>query len=83
MTKLQAYVGQYGPRKIWIENDQLYYQRENRPRYKLIPMGEDRFMLEGLDYFRIQFVSDSTGIVVELVGLYEGGYRDSNKRDGK
>jgi len=83
VAKLQAYVGQYGPRKIWIENDQLYYQRENGPRYKLIPMGEDRFMLQGLDYFRIQLVHDSTGTVVELIGLYEGGYRDSNKRDGK
>lgn len=83
VIKLQAYVGGYGPRKIWIENDQLYYQREERPKYRLIPMGEDRFMLQGMDNFRIQFVHDSAGTVVELVGLYEGGYRDSNKRDGK
>ncbi len=83
IAKLQTYVGRYGPRKIWIEDGELYYQREDRPKYKLIPMGEDRFMLEGMDNFRIQLVRDITGTVVELIGLYEGGHRDSNKRDGK
>ncbi len=79
-SKLQAYVGQYGPRKIWAEDGELYYQREDRPKYKLVPMGNDMFILEGLDYFRIQFVRGSSGTMDELVGLYKGGHRDSNKR---
>jgi hypothetical protein len=78
--KLQAYVGQYGPRKIWIEDAQLYYQREERPRYKLIPMGDHRFMLEGLDYFRIQFVVEESGNATELIGQYDNGRTDSHKR---
>jgi len=80
MSQLQAYVGQYGPRKIWIEDDQLYYQRENRPRYKLIPMGDHWFMLEGLDYFRTQFVADEKGAINELIGQYDTGQTDSHKR---
>ncbi len=77
---LKIYVGQYGPRKIWMENKELYYQRENRPKYKLIPMGDHWFMLDGLDYFRIQFIVDEKGKATELVGHYSSGTMDSNKR---
>jgi hypothetical protein len=80
VSKLQAYIGQYGPRRIWIEDGQIYYQREERPRYKLIPMGDHRFMLEGLDYFRIQFVEDEEGEVNELIGHYDNGRTDGHKR---
>lgn len=80
VSKLQAYVGQYGPRRIWIENDQLYYQREERPRYKLTPMGDHWFMIEELDYFRIQFVVDENGEVNELIGHYDTGRTDGHKR---
>jgi hypothetical protein len=76
---LKIYVGQYGPRKIWMENGDLCYQREDRPKYKLIPMGNHWFMLEGLDYFRIQFIMDEKGKATELVGHYSSGTTDSNK----
>lgn len=77
--QLRAYVGEYGPRKIWVEGGELYYQREDRPKYKLIPMGDHKFMLDGLDYFRIQFLVDDKGEVNELVGQYDNGRTDSNK----
>jgi len=78
--ELQKYAGQFGPRKIWLEDNSLYYQREDRPRYKLIPMGNHWFMLEDLDYFRIEFVSDESGQINELIGHYDSGQTDSNKR---
>jgi len=78
--KLKVYVGEYGPRKIWIENVELYYQREDRPKYKLIPMGNHWFMLDGLDYFRIQFIIDGKGKATELIGHYSSGPADSHKR---
>jgi hypothetical protein len=74
-------VGQYGPRKIWVEGGELYYQREDRPKYKLTPMGNHWFMIEELDYFRIEFVADENGEFNELIGHYDSGYTDSNKRD--
>jgi len=80
---MAAYVGMYGPRKIWLENGMLYYQREGRPQNKLIPMGEDTFMLEGLDYFRLKFNKDEAGNAVELVGMYDNGETDSHKREEK
>ncbi len=38
---LKKYVGVYGPRKLTLENGDLYYQREDRPKMKMIPMKED------------------------------------------
>lgn len=79
--ELQSLVGTYGPRAITLENGELYYQRQDRPKYRLIPMGNDTFMLDGLDYFRVQFGRDETGAVAELIGLYDNGQKDGNPKD--
>jgi len=78
---LKSYAGSYGPRQIRFEDGGLVYQREGRPAFKMIPMTEDTFWFEDIDYFRIKFVKDGNGNVTELVGLYQGGRTDSNKRD--
>jgi hypothetical protein len=80
-SQLQAYVGQYGPRKIWIQNGELYYQRGENPKYKLIPMGDHRFMIEEIDYFRVKFVLDDPGQASEIIGQYDNGRTDGHKRD--
>ncbi len=54
----------------------------NDLRHRLIPMGDDRFALEGLDDFRIRFERDATGAVVTLVGLYAGGGEEPSPRSG-
>lgn len=77
---LMTCAGVFGPRTIRYENGSLYYQREGRPEFKLIPMGEDRFMVETLDYFRLKFTRDSSGKVTELTGQYDNGDTDSNAR---
>ncbi len=74
------YTGAFGPRVITFENGSLYYQRDGRTKYKLTPMGDDLFGLEGLDYFRIQFVRELDGTVNKLVGTYDNGRKDMNMR---
>lgn len=75
------FVGTYGPRTITLEEGNLFYQREGRPKYQLIPMGDDRFILQGDDdTFRIKFVRSNDGQVKELKGEYKNGYSDSNPR---
>jgi hypothetical protein len=76
----KQYVGTYGPRRIFIENGELYYQRENRPRFKLEPMGEDLFRVGDLEYFRLTFEKDQKGKVVKIIGLYDSGRTDGNDR---
>jgi hypothetical protein len=77
---LASCAGTYGPRSVRFESGTLYYRREGRPEFKLIPMGGDRFMVETLDYFRMQFRRDSTGRVAELIGQYDNGETDVNPR---
>ncbi|MDH4223709.1 MAG: S41 family peptidase [candidate division Zixibacteria bacterium] len=79
-SQLKIYVGQYGPRKIWIEEGKLYYQRGENPRFRLIPMGNHMFMVEELDYFRLQFIVDEKGESTEVIGHYSDGYTDSHKK---
>jgi hypothetical protein len=80
---LKQYAGQYGTRRIFLKGGELYYHREDRPVYRLIPLGGDLFRLDGLDYFRIAFTRDESGAVTELVGLYDSGERDVSARTGK
>ncbi|MGB8657559.1 MAG: S41 family peptidase [Candidatus Zixiibacteriota bacterium] len=77
---MQKYAGKYGPRTITLENGELYYQREGRPKYKMIPLSQDTFIFDELRYFRLKFVSDSTGRVTEVVGMYNDGRTDSSAR---
>jgi len=77
---LQAYTGRYGPRKIQLQEGGLYYQRDNRPAFYMIPMKKDWFMFEELEYFRIEFRRDDTGRAIEIVGHYDNGDSDSHKR---
>ena len=76
---LMKYAGQYGERKITYENGELFYQRTG-PKYRLIPLKENLFALEDLDYFRIEITTDKMGTVTELVGIYDDGRHNISKR---
>ncbi len=79
--ELKKYIGQYGPRHIKLDGETMVYQKKGRDPYVMTPMGDDRFMIVGLDYFRIQFERDDNGKVIRLVGMYNNGRRDGNDRD--
>ncbi len=81
-AELEAFVGVYGPRKIRLEDGALRYQRDEGPVYRLVPLGGDRFALDGLEFFRIRFERDASGTVVTLVGLYENGREEPSSRSG-
>ncbi|MBU0983093.1 MAG: S41 family peptidase [candidate division Zixibacteria bacterium] len=77
---LGQYTGTFGPRRFWIEDGILLYQREGRDPYPMFPMGDDLFGLKGLAYFRVQFERDDNGRVVSLTGKYDNGHTDHNEK---
>jgi hypothetical protein len=79
--QMKAYVGSYGPRHILIDDGVLYYQREDRPRHELVPIGEDLFRVGDLEYFRLSFERSESGEVVKVIGVYDNGRTDENERD--
>ena len=79
-SEMQSYAGSYGPRVVTLENGELYYQRGEGTKYKLIPMGNHKFSIAEIPYFRIQF-EHKDDQVVALVGTYDNGRTDKNMRD--
>ena len=79
--ELKKFEGDYGPRHIRLEGEDLIYQRDGRDAMRMFPMGEDTFRIADLDYFRIRFERDEKEKVVRLVGMYDDGRVDGNDRD--
>ena len=77
---MASYAGQYGPRVLTFEDGKLFYQREGRQKYELIPMAEDLFSIEALDYFRLK-IDKKDGKIMGLKGLYSDGRSDYSKSD--
>lgn len=78
--QLQTYVGNYGPRKVSFENGDLYYQRGEGSKHKMVPMSEHKFMITDIPRFRIKFDHNDEQVVA-LVGNYDNGRSDRNKKD--
>jgi hypothetical protein len=80
---LGAFVGTYGPRRVFLRDGALWYQREDRPPYRLEPMGGDSFRIRDLEIFRVGFARSADGRVVRLIGRYDDGNTDENERTGR
>lgn len=80
---LGAFVGTYGSRVVSLEGGSLVYQRQGRPKFKLVPMAADLFVAPDLDWVRIRFERGPGGAVVRLVLLAPDGPPDPSERTGK
>jgi CubicO group peptidase (beta-lactamase class C family) len=78
---LRSYAGSYGPRTITFRDGQLFYQREGRQEYRLVPLSEHLFAFDGMTGFRIEFAADQAGTPTHLVGHYLDGRQDQSPRD--
>jgi CubicO group peptidase (beta-lactamase class C family) len=61
---LRRLAGAYGPRIVTLEGGSLHYQREGRPKYRLIPIGPALFAVEGNGSFRVRFAEDGSKLTV-------------------
>ncbi len=80
-SSFEAYVGHFGPRKIFSRDGSLNYQRGQRAPLKLQAMTDkDRFLVGDMDSFRLQFERDESGEINGLTGQYSSGRTDHNER---
>ncbi len=77
---LKSYAGNYGPRIISYSNGNLYYHRGNNPLIKMVPLESNLFELEGIEDFRLEFITKNDKVVA-LEGLYKDGEMDKNLKD--
>lgn len=75
---LKSYIGNYGPRKISLKNNNLYYQKEGTDiQYKLIPLNTHDFLVKEDSSFRLKFiVRNEQTVAVEV--HYDNGRSDKN-----
>ncbi len=76
---LQSYAGSYGPRTLMVENNQLYYQRENGAKLLLHPLAVDLFELAKNNSFRLKIIKQDNQ-VTGLQGLYDNGFTDQHSK---
>ncbi len=60
---LRSYVGTYGPRKLTLEGGSLFYQRGERAKMKMIPIADDYFMFNEIDYFRLKILKKGNKVI--------------------
>lgn len=77
---LEKFIGQYGERRIFMENGKLCYQRGNGIKHELTPMTNDTFRPATLTDFRLRFEM-AGGKVVAVTGLYEDGRMERNEKN--
>jgi hypothetical protein len=77
---LRSYVGTYGPRTITLENGSLFYQREERPKMKMVPIAENDFMFDEIDNFRIRFLKEGDRVVA-VEGYDRNGVADKHLKN--
>lgn len=78
---LESYAGNYGPRKLYVQDGEFWYQREGRDPYRLVALSENLFMLEGMPGFRIEVELGEDGQPDRLVGHYIQGWKDESARN--
>ena len=60
LNKMSRFVGQYGPRKIWLEDDRFFYQRDGQmSKTQLLPFSQDSFYFPGNYVYFMQVVVEN------------------------
>ena len=70
---LAEYAGRYGPLTVTVEDGVLYARMGPGSPRALRPVSQTRFLVEGLDDVRAEFVRDDNGEVVAVISEFEDG----------
>jgi hypothetical protein len=71
-AELRQFVGTYGTFSVTLAGDHIEYRMAGTA-LRMIPVGEDTFLLEGVYDQRLRFQRDETGTVTSVVGLTREG----------
>ena len=71
-TEIQAYVGGYGPHRVIAKGEHLVLLMGGDLEIPMIAIGDDRFVLDGMEGVLVTFERNESGDVVAAVSLHEG-----------
>ena len=61
-TVFDTYLGDYGDRKLYRENNQIYYESLAGFIFKMLPLSEDQFMLPSQYDCQIEIIKENESI---------------------
>jgi hypothetical protein len=76
---LQEYMGKYTRGEIVFEDGELFVQF-GQQKFKMIPLTDAYFVLEGEDSIRIEFILNDTSKEYEIIGHFRNGRKEQIKR---
>lgn len=81
-SAMHEIAGDYGQRQLEVRENELWYSRSNAAAgwRRLVCVGEDLFVIEGIPGFRLEIDRDSTGGIEGLRGHYRQGHEDFSER---
>lgn len=77
----QDYVGQYGERTISDDGENLYIQRPNGQKLKLVEVAKDEYFPEPMPTAKIKFIRNNSGKITEINVLNRDGVWEKAKKD--
>ena len=69
---LKSYEGKYGKSELKFENNNLYFKWNNAVNFRLTPLEQDLFLLDGMNDFRIKIIIENNS-VTGIKRIYENG----------
>ena len=78
--ELREFVGTYGSSTVMLAGGRLEHH-SNGMVCRLIPIGEDTFLFEGIYDERLRFVRDEAGHVTSVVTLTQDGPEDVHLKE--
>lgn len=79
-TVLQKFEGEYGEKKVTLENGKLFYQRTGRPKFELEAMSPTFMKGKGNTYFKIEFIDSPNGVTNTIKTYYQDDRVETSKR---
>ena len=81
-SQLEQYAGQYTDRELMVEDGLLMYRRKGSPSWnRMIAVDEDRFIIDGIGGFVMNFDRDPSGNITKIVGEYQQRHSDESARE--
>jgi hypothetical protein len=71
-TEIQAYVGAYGPHRVIVKDKNLVLLIGGNLEMPMIGIGDDRFVLDGMEEVLVTFERNENGDVVAATSLHDG-----------
>lgn len=75
---LKELTGSYGKYEVYLEDGEIYILYNAGPARKLIPINEKYFIVDGIQYYRIEFLNDEHGQRMKRI-FYYGNVQEISK----